>query len=94
MKIKVYGHSQNSVSSVINECVHNIEELVVDLDYVQLGVIDGNHCVITENIRMVIDRKEYGRISKLLRVDILDEDEEAILEGKDVTGSNLDGLEV
>lgn len=94
MRIKVYGHSQNSVSSVINECVHNIEELVIDLDYAQLGVIDGNHCVITENIRMVIDRKEYNRISKLLRVDVPDEEEEVILEGKDVTGSNLDGLEV
>lgn len=97
MKTKVYGHNQNACSSVINEVVHNIEELVVDLDYVQLGVIDGNHCVITENIRMVIDRKEYDRLFRLLKVDISDE-EEASIEGKDTTENNIEnnieGLEV
>ena len=93
MKIKVYGHNQNACSSMINECVHNIEELVIDLDYAQIGVIDGNHCVLVDNIRMIVDRKEYDRVSKLLRVDVPDE-EEAILEEKDVTDSNVDGLEV
>jgi len=79
---------------MINECVHNIEELVIDLDYAQIGVIDGNHCVLVDNIRMIVDRKEYDRVSKLLRVDVPDEEEEAILEEKDVTDSNVDGLEV
>jgi len=92
MKIKVYGHNGNTSSSAINEVIHTIDELVVDTDYIQLGVIDGNHCVIVENIRMVIDRKEYDRVSKLLRVDMKDEVD--TIEGDKEVENNVDDLEV
>ena len=93
MNIKIYGCNPSSTMSMVNGMNHNIEEYVADLNYINLAVIDGMHCVMLENIRMIVDRKEYDRLAKLLKVDIEDADD-TIESDKDEVDNNVDDLEV